>query len=72
MVWMVGWSMSRPRHRTARKKPGTRCTAHWMGPRAGLGGGGIWAPSGFDPRNVHPLERRYADCGILALDNSLR
>ena len=27
-----------------RKRPGTHCIGHWMGPRAGLGGCGIFRP----------------------------
>ena len=34
----------------------------WMGPRAGLEGGGkTRPPTGFDARCVHPVASRYTD-----------
>ena len=44
------------------KRPGTRFTGAWVGPRVRLGVCGKIRPiPGFDPRNVHPLASRYSD-----------
>jgi hypothetical protein len=44
------------------KRPVTRFTGGWVGPRVGLGFcGKTCPPSGFDPRTFHLLASRYTD-----------
>jgi hypothetical protein len=58
-----GWVVSTtPRSLYARERPGTHCTAGWVGLRAGLD---VYEkfrpPPGFDPRTVQPVVSRYTD-----------
>ena len=41
-----------------RERPGTHCTAGWVGPRDGLDGRENLAPSGFDLWTVQPVVSR--------------
>ena len=50
--WVVS-STPRP-HFSPRERPGTHCTGGWVGPRAGLDGGKISSPPGFDPGPSSP------------------
>ena len=44
------------------KRPGTHCIEGWVGPRAGMNGGGkSRPPPGFDPRTVQSAANRYTD-----------
>jgi len=66
--WVV---KATPRPFYPRERPGTHCIGGWVGPRAGLDGGGkISLPPGFDPRTVQPVASRYTDCAIPALQSS--
>ena len=49
------------------KGPVTHCLGGWVVPRSGLDGySKSLLPSGFDPRIVQPVARRYTDCAIPA------
>jgi hypothetical protein len=58
-----GWVVNAmPRQLYFREKHGTSCTGGWVGPRAGLDGGGkSRSPPGFDPRTAQPVASRYTD-----------
>jgi len=43
------WSAARPGRTLSRERPGTHFTGGWVDPRAGLDGGKISSPPGFDP-----------------------
>jgi hypothetical protein len=54
-----GWSAPRPGHLSPGKRPGTHCTANWVGPRAGINVCGKISPlPGFDPLTVQPVASR--------------
>jgi hypothetical protein len=59
------------RHAPAALPPGewlgTNSIGGWVGPRAGLVGCENPAPSGFDPRTVQLVARRYTDWAITPL-----
>jgi len=48
------WSAARPAALYPREGPGTHFTGGWVGPRAGLDGGEISSPLGFDPGPSSP------------------
>ena len=58
----VGGQQQAPAALPPQERPGTHCTGGWVGPTAGLGGGGkSRPPPGFDPRTVQPVASRYTD-----------
>ena len=63
-----GWVVNvTPRPPYPQERPGTHCTAGWVGPRAGLDGWGkSRPPPGFDPRTIQPVASRYTDWAIAA------
>ena len=62
--WVVN---ATPRPLYPRERPGTHCIGGWVGPRAGLDGGGkSRLPTGFDTRTVQPVASRYTDWAIPA------
>jgi len=55
-----GGSAPRPGRLYPRERPGTHCTAGWVGPRAGLNGREISSPPGFDPGPFSPYSAATA------------
>ena len=54
--------MSRPGRSLPQERPGTRCTAGWVGLRTGLDRcGKSRPPPEFDPRTVQPVASHYTD-----------
>jgi hypothetical protein len=64
MGWVVNATL-RPSY--PRVRPSAHCIGGWMSPRTGLDRcGNSRATSGFDPRTVQPVARRYTDHAISA------
>jgi len=59
----MGWVVNAtPRPLYPRERPGTQCTAGWVGYRARLDGCGKSHPLlEFDPRTVQTVASRYTD-----------
>jgi len=58
----VGGQRHTPTALPPRKRPGTHCTACWVGPRAGLGGCEESGPHRYcDSRTVQPVVSHYTD-----------
>ena len=63
----VGVQRHPPAALPAEKRPGTRCTGGWVGPRAGLDGCGKFRPHRNSiPEPPHPVASRYTDYAIPA------
>ena len=58
-LYGMGGQQHAPAAFPPRESPGTRCTAGWLGHRAGLGRvRKISPPPGFDPRTFQPVASR--------------